>query len=158
MIFGQTRIFFVMARDGLLPEVFSKVHPRFKTPHIITVVTGVFVALFAAVVPLGRLADLSNSGTLLAFLMVAVATMIFRRRAPQHHRPFRTPAIWLVGPLAVGGCIYLFWSLGPVTQGFFAIWTAVGAMVYFLYGYRKSHMGRGIVEPATITGPVPGAR
>ena len=93
MMFGQTRIFFVMSRDGLLPRVLSEVHPKFKTPHVITMITGVFVALFAAFFPVGALADISNSGTLFAFAMVAIAVMVLRRTDPDRHRPFRTPAV-----------------------------------------------------------------
>jgi APA family basic amino acid/polyamine antiporter len=157
MMFGQTRIFFVMSRDGLLPEVFSRVHPRYKTPHIITCVTGVFVAFFAAFVPLGRLADLSNAGTLFAFFMVAVAVMVLRKHAPERPRPFLIRGVWLIGPLAAFGCLYLLWSLGSYTQMLAVSWAVIGIGVYFLYGYRKSHLARGIVEPASVPGPIPGA-
>ena len=90
MLFGQTRIFFTMSRDGLLPNVLSKIHPRFHTPHVITLITGVAVSLFAAMFPVGILADISNSGTLFAFLMVAVGVMILRKTQPDRPRPFRT--------------------------------------------------------------------
>jgi APA family basic amino acid/polyamine antiporter len=161
MMFGQTRIFFVMSRDGLLPPVLSKVHPKFHTPHIITIITGVFVALFAAFFPVGALADISNSGTLFAFAMVAVAVMMLRRTDPTRHRPFRTPAIMLVAPLAAIGCMYLFFSLSTETKLMFLGWAAIGLVVYFLYGYRKSHVAHGSpgevheLDSDTPPGPVP---
>ncbi|MCZ8323952.1 MAG: amino acid permease [Sphingomonadaceae bacterium] len=165
MLFGQTRIFFVMARDGLLPEGLAKVHPKFKTPHVVTIITGIFVTCAAAFFPVGQLADISNSGTLFAFMTVAIGVLILRRTAPDRHRPFRTPAIWLVGPLAVFGCGYLFFNLSGYTELMFLAWAAVGLVVYFAYGRRKSHVGRGLVEvhetdkdaPGLPVAPMPGA-
>ncbi len=165
MMFGQTRIFFVMSRDGLLPPVLSKVHPKFKTPHVITIITGVFVALFAAFFPVGILADISNSGTLFAFAMVAIAVLVLRRTDPNRARPFRTPAVLIVAPLAAIGCVYLFVSLPHETQFMFVGWAIVGLIVYFLYGYRKSHVAHGSPEtheldadaPPTPVPPMPGA-
>jgi APA family basic amino acid/polyamine antiporter len=140
MLFGQTRIFFAMARDGLLPfnESLSRIHPRFKTPYVVTLITGVGVTIFASLFPVGVLADISNSGTLFAFMTVALGVIILRRRDPQRPRPFRTPAIWLLGPLALGSCIFLFWSLSLRTKAMFVCWTLTGLVVYALYGYRKS--------------------
>ncbi|MBO9624239.1 MAG: amino acid permease [Sphingomonas sp.] len=146
MMFGQTRIFFVMSRDGLLPEVFSKVHPRFHTPHVITILTGIFVTLFAAFFPVGLLADVSNSGTLFAFAAVSVAVLVLRRTDATRHRPFRTPAIYLIAPLSILGCVYLFYSLDMKTKTLFLAWAVVGLIVYFLYSRRSSHVGRGIVD------------
>ncbi len=150
MLFGQTRIFFTMARDGLLPEKLSTIHPKFHTPHVITIITGISVSFFAGVFPVGILADISNSGTLFAFALVALAVLILRRTQPDRHRPFRTPLPWIICPLAIAGCAFLFYSLsghvpvigiGPVrTQMFFVLWSAVGLVIYFAYGYRKSHM------------------
>jgi APA family basic amino acid/polyamine antiporter len=165
MMFGQTRIFFVMSRDGLLPAVFSKVHPTFKTPYVITVITGIFVALFSAFFPVGVLADISNSGTLFAFAMVAIAVLVLRRTDPDRKRPFRTPAVVIVAPLAAAGCVYLFFSLSTETKLLFLGWAAIGLVVYFLYGYRKSHVGRGITDvpelspdaPPGPVAPMPGA-
>jgi APA family basic amino acid/polyamine antiporter len=146
MMFGQTRIFFVMSRDGLLPEFFSKIHPRFHTPHVITILTGIFVTLFAAFFPVGLLADVSNSGTLFAFAAVSIAVMVLRRTDPDRHRPFRTPAVMITAPVAIIGCIYLFFSLsGPTIMLFFG-WAAIGLVVYYAYSYRKSHVGRGLTE------------
>jgi len=165
MMYGQTRIFFVMSRDGLLPEALSAVHPRFRTPHVITVITGIFVALFAAFFPVGALADISNSGTLFAFAMVAVAVLVLRRTDPKRHRPFRTPAVTVVAPLAVIGSVYLFFSLSWYTLALFAGWAVVGLVVYFAYSRSHSHVGRGIVEvhetdpdvPHVAIAPMPGA-
>jgi basic amino acid/polyamine antiporter, APA family len=142
MIYAQTRILFTMSRDGLLPDRLSNLHPRFHTPHVITVITGLFVALVAGLFSVDEIAELSNTGTLFAFVVVSLSVMVLRRTQPGRRRPFRTPALWLVGPLAVAGCLYLFVSLPKLTQGRFAVWTAIGAVVYFLYGYRRSPLGK----------------
>lgn len=156
MLFGQTRIFFVMSRDGLLPEVLSRIHARFKTPHIVTMITGIGVTFAAAFLPVGKLADISNSGTLFAFLVVALAVMILRIKDKDRDRPFKTPAVWVVGPLAIVGCITLFLFLPADAKLVFPIWTGIGLIVYFLYGYRKSHValhiktsagGENLIEP-----------
>jgi APA family basic amino acid/polyamine antiporter len=165
MMFGQTRIFFVMSRDGLLPERFSRIHPKYKTPHVVTIITGIAVALFAALFPVGALADISNSGTLFAFAMVAIAVLVLRRTDPTRHRPFRTPAVTIVAPLAILGCIYLFFSLSGYTLALFAGWAAIGLVVYFTYSRHHSHLGRGHVEvheddsdaPPLPVPPLPGA-
>ncbi|ALC13937.1 amino acid permease [Sphingopyxis sp. 113P3] len=146
MLFGQTRIFFVMARDGLLPEKLASVHPKWKTPHVVTLITGIFVAIAAALLPVGQLADISNSGTLFAFLMVSIAVLALRVKDPSRHRPFRTPFVWVVAPVAAFGCVFLFWNLPIDAKLVLPIWGVVGLVIYFLYGYRRSHVGRGIVE------------
>lgn len=164
MMFGQTRIFFVMSRDGLLPDFFSKVHPKFHTPHVITLLTGIFVALFAAFFPVGLLADVSNSGTLFAFAAVSIAVLVLRRTDPSRHRPFRTPAIAITAPISILGCIYLFFSLSGPTLALFAGWAAVGLVVYYTYSRSRSHVGRGLVEvhegdadvPQQPVAPLPG--
>lgn len=143
MIYGQTRIFFTMARDGLLPERLSTIHPRFHSPHILTIITGGFVAVFAAIFPVGILADITNSGTLFAFMMVSIGVMLLRIRQPDRPRPFRTPMVWLVCPLAVFGCGLLFLNLTWYAISVFFIWAIVGLCVYYLYGYRKSHLANG---------------
>ena len=147
MIYGQTRIFFTMSRDGLLPEKLSKIHPKYHTPYVITIITGVFVALFGAMFPVGILADISNSGTLFAFIMVSIGVMILRKQQPNRHRPFRTPLVWIVCPLAVAGCLLLFVNLSVYTISLFFIWAAIGLVVYRLYGYSRSDMARGITGP-----------
>jgi basic amino acid/polyamine antiporter, APA family len=164
MMYGQTRIAFVMSRDGLLPDRLSAIHPKFKTPHVITIVTGVFVALFAAFFPVGALADISNSGTLFAFAMVAIAVMVLRRTDAARHRPFRTPAVMIVAPLSIIGCIYLFFSLSGYTLLLFAGWAVIGLIIYFAYSRGASHVGRGLVEvheddpdaPPQPVAPLPG--
>jgi basic amino acid/polyamine antiporter, APA family len=147
MTYGQTRIFFTMARDGLLPASLSKIHPRFHTPHVITLITGIFVSIFGALYPVGQLADITNSGTLFAFMMVAIGVMVLRVTQPDRKRPFRTPLVWIVCPLAVFGCLLLFINLPLKTLEVFFGWGIAGLFVYYLYGYRKSHLANG-TEPA----------
>ena len=145
MIFGQTRILFTMARDGLLPKRLAEVHPTYHTPHVVTWITGVFVAFFAALFPVDILADISNAGTLFAFAAVAVGVMVLRKVEPNRPRPFRTPAVWLVGPLAVAGCALLFFSLGwNPTIKFFCFWAVVGLIVYFAWSRKNSNLARGV--------------
>ena len=146
LLFGQTRIFFVMSRDGLLPESLSKVHPKWKTPYVVTAITGVVVAIAAAFLPVGQLADIANAGTLYAFFMVAIAVMLLRRQRPDVERKFRVPALWLIGPLTIVGCLFLFFNLPTAAMLVLPIWTVVGCLIYFGYSYRKSHLGRGIIE------------
>jgi basic amino acid/polyamine antiporter, APA family len=138
LLFGQSRIFFSMSRDGLLPRALSRVHPRFRTPYVMTAITGAVVALLAAVFSVQEIAELSNTGTLFAFIAVGVGVLHLRLTDPQRPRPFRCPAIWLVAPLAVAGCAYLFVSLSSRTQGRFFCWSLIGATVYLVYGYRRS--------------------
>jgi len=161
MMFGQTRIFFVMARDGLLPERLAAIHPTWKTPWVVTIATGVFVAIAAALLPVGQLADVSNSGTLFAFFMVSLAVMILRMKDPNRARPFRTPLVWVVAPLSMAGCVFLYLNLPFDAKMVLPIWGGIGLLVYFLYGYRKSHVGRGLIEtheldPDAPPPPVPG--
>ncbi|HYI47432.1 MAG TPA: amino acid permease [Allosphingosinicella sp.] len=146
LLFGQTRIFFVMSRDGLLPEKLSKVHPKWKTPYVVTAITGVVVAVAAAFLPVGQLADIANAGTLYAFLMVGVAVMMLRKTEPGRLRRFRVPALWLIGPLTIAGCLFLFLNLPTAAMLVLPIWTAVGLVVYYAYSRRKSHLGQGLVE------------
>jgi APA family basic amino acid/polyamine antiporter len=146
LIFGQTRIFFVMSRDGLLPEVLSRVHPKFRTPHIVTMITGLAVAIAAAFFPVGQLADISNAGTLYAFLMVAVAVMVLRKTDPNRPRSFRVPAVGIIAPLTILGCVFLFLNLPSAAMLFLPGWSVLGLFVYFLYSRGRSHLGRGIVE------------
>jgi len=151
MLYGQTRVFFVMARDGLLPESLAKVHSKYKTPHVITITTGVFCALLAGFFPVGQLADLSNTGTLFAFLAVALGVMVLRVRLPDMKRTFRCPWIWIVGPLASIGCIYLFFSLYSITRLAFVVWGVIGLVIYVLYSRRSSHHGRALLGEKKIS-------
>jgi APA family basic amino acid/polyamine antiporter len=146
LLFGQTRIFFVMARDGLLPEALAKVHPKWKTPYVVTFLTGIATAVAAAFLPVGQLADIANAGTLYAFMMVAIAVMMLRKTAPNFPRAFRTPVLWLIGPATILGCVFLFFNLPASAMLVLPIWGAIGLAIYYLYGYRKSHVGRGLVE------------
>ncbi|MEI9965736.1 MAG: amino acid permease [Caulobacteraceae bacterium] len=139
-MYGQSRIFFVMARDGLLPLRLATVNARTGTPIVMTVVTGVVAAAIAGFLPLSQIAELANAGTLAAFIAVATCMMILRVRDPARPRPFRTPLPWLVGPLAVAGCLYLFANLPHLTQGWFTLWNLVGLAVYLLYGRRTSRL------------------
>jgi len=143
MMFGQTRIFFTMSRDGLLPEVLSRVHPKFFTPHVITILTGIVVSLSGALFPVGKLADTSNSGTLLAFAMVSLGVLILRKQQPNRPRPFRTPIAWFVCPLAVVGCLLLFVNLSMTAKLVFAVWAILGLILYATYGYKRSQLANG---------------
>jgi APA family basic amino acid/polyamine antiporter len=146
LLFGQTRIFFVMSRDGLLPEGLSKIHPKWKTPYVVTAITGAVVAFAAAFLPVGQLADIANAGTLYAFMMVAIAVMMLRRTEPNRPRRFKTPMLWFVGPATIAGCIFLFVNLPFEAMIVLPAWAAVGLVIYFFYGYRTSHLGKGIIE------------
>jgi APA family basic amino acid/polyamine antiporter len=146
MMYGQTRIFFVMARDGLLPTPLSAVHPRFRTPWVITIVTGVIVAIAAAFLPVSQLADYSNAGTLFAFAAVSLGVMVLRFTDKNRHRPFRTPLLFVVAPLSIIGCLLLFLSLGIQSKLLFAIWSAIGIVFYFSFGFWRSNIRRGIVD------------
>jgi len=138
MMFGQTRVFFVMSRDGLLPEFFSRVHPKFHTPHVITIITGIFVTLFAAFFPVGLLADVSNSGTLFAFAAVSIAVLVLRRTRPELPRAFRCPGVPVVPLLSVGFCLFLMAHLQALTWIAFLIWLGIGLSIYFLYARRNA--------------------
>lgn len=139
-LFGQSRIFFTMARDGLLPSSLATVSRR-GSPVRITLVTAAIVAVIAGLLPLGEIAALANAGTLAAFVAVAVCVMVMRRRDPGGPRSFRTPLAWVVAPAAVLGCAYLFWSLPSSTQFYFLLWNLGGLAVYFLYARPRAVAG-----------------
>lgn len=138
--YGQSRIFFTMARDGLLPASLAKLSAR-GTPVRITIFTAAVVAVLAGFIPLGELAALANAGTLAAFTAVSVCMLIMRRRAPDAPRTFRAPMPWVVGGIAVLGCIYLFFSLPAKTQLWFLVWNIGGLAVYFLYARGRAVAG-----------------
>ncbi len=138
---GQPRIFFAMARDGLLPHWAERLHPRYRTPHVTTILTGVFVAFFAAFANINEVIELTNIGTLFAFVLVAIGVMVLRVREPERHRPFRTPLVWVVAPGAVLSCGFLMLQLPRVTWERFLIWLGAGLLLYALYGYRHSRLG-----------------
>jgi len=133
-LYGQSRIFYSMARDGFLPPVFSAVHKRFRTPHRGTIITGIGAILFAAVLPLDILADLVSIGTLLAFVAVCGGILILRRTAPKARRPFRTPFAWFVAPAGIVTCGLMMFSLADGTWVRLVLWTAIGLLIYFVYG------------------------
>jgi APA family basic amino acid/polyamine antiporter len=137
-LYGQSRVFFSMARDHFLPPVFSAVHPVFKTPHMGTIVTGGIAALLAALFPLDILADLVSIGTLCAFIAVCIGIMMLRVSAPHAHRPFRTPLVWFTAPAGVASCGLMMVSLSGATWIRLVLWTIVGLFIYFAYGYRHA--------------------
>ncbi|MBU6298071.1 MAG: amino acid permease [Alphaproteobacteria bacterium] len=141
-MYGQSRIFFVMARDRLLPAGLAKVSARTGTPVAVTIFTGVVAAVIAGWAPLKLIAELANAGTLCAFVAVALSMILLRLRDPKRQRVFSVPLWWLVGPAAIAGCLYLFWSLPGLTQHLFFIWNGVGILVYLGYGMRKSLLAR----------------
>lgn len=141
-MYGQSRIFFVMARDGLLPERLSAINEKSGTPVLMTMITGVIVAIIAGLLPLQRIAEVANAGTLVAFIAVAVCLLVLRNKAPTAPRPFRTPAPTVVALGAIIGCAYLFHSLPMVTKLTFLIWNAIGIAVYFVYARFQSVLAR----------------
>ncbi len=142
-LYGQSRIFFVMSRDGLLPRGLSKVSARTGTPVATTLFTAVLVAALAGVARLDEIAALANAGTLAAFTAVAACMLVLRKREPDRTRTFRTPLAWIVGPLAILGCLYLFLSLPSKTQLYFAIWNVIGLVAYVAYGRRNAVLAKG---------------
>ncbi|MEP6511429.1 MAG: amino acid permease [Dokdonella sp.] len=139
---GAARIWFALARDGLLPAWFAKVHPRFGTPARPTLIIGGVTALVAGLLPISEVAELVNIGTLAAFIIICSAVMVLRARRPELPRSFRTPAVWFVAPLGIVFSLALIWGLPWVTWARFAIWMALGLIVYFSYGIRHSRLAQ----------------
>ncbi|TAE52379.1 MAG: amino acid permease [Bacteroidetes bacterium] len=137
-LLGQSRVFYSMSRDKLLPAWIAKVHPRFQTPYIGTAITGVFVCIISGFVPLGAIAEMANIGTLFAFVLVAFGIIYLRRNQPERKAAFRTPFVPLVPILAIVFCVMLMLSLPAMTWVRFVVWMALGMIVYFAYGYRHS--------------------
>ncbi len=137
-LYGQSRIFYCMARDGFLWPLFGQVHPTYRTPHRGTWVTGIIAAILAALFPLDILADLVSIGTLMAFVAVCIGIMMLRLSAPHAPRPFRTPFVWFVAPAGIVTCTALMLSLSTATWIRLAVWTAIGLAIYFAYGYRHA--------------------
>ena len=148
IMYGQTRIFFAMCRDGLAPRKLAKVHPRYQTPILITVGFGLFIACIAAVVPLAEIVVLVNTGTLFAFLICNIAVVVLRRTRPDLQRGFRVPFVPFFPIIGAGLCIYLMIDLPGTTWWRFLIWLAIGFAIYFLYGRRHSRLQRGEVVAA----------
>jgi len=148
MMLGQPRIFYTMSKDGLLPPVFSAVHPRFRTPWIAQILTGAIAMLVAGLFPIGLLGELVSIGTLLAFAIVCAGVFVLRFTDPEIPRPFRTPAFWLIAPLGVIFCGYLMCGLPPDTWARLIVWMAIGLVIYFGYSRRHSKL-----EPKAQTTP-----
>lgn len=137
-MYGQSRVFYGMARDGFLPPAFASVHPKFRTPWLCTIAIGAVAAFLAALFPLDILADLVSIGTLVAFISVCVCVLLVRRRAPRANRPFRTPFIWLVAPAGIAVCGLMILSLSNGTWIRLVVWTAIGMVIYFGYSIRHA--------------------
>jgi APA family basic amino acid/polyamine antiporter len=135
---GQPRIFFAMSRDGLLPPYFAKVHPRFKTPHVTTIWTGVAVGVLSCFCNLDEMANLCNIGTLFAFILVCAGVIILRHKDPHRHRPFRLPGGAIMPALGIAFCLYLMLGLGVVNWIRFGLWLVIGLLIYHHYGSKKS--------------------
>ena len=150
--YGQPRIFFAMARDGLLPRWAAKIHPKYRTPHITTVVTGLVVGLGSLVLDENEIYDLTNIGTLSAFAIVCIGVLVLRYSDPDRPRPFRVPGIWFVTIAGALACVYTMIGLPVRAWERFAVWMVVGLLLYFAYGYRQSKL-RG--RPAHIPLPPP---
>jgi APA family basic amino acid/polyamine antiporter len=152
LLLGQTRVFFAMSRDGLLPRFFSVVHPKFRTPYRPTILLGVIIAIVAGFTSLSELAELVNIGTLFAFVVVAISVIILRRTRPDLPRAFRTPLVPVLPIVSVAASLWLMLNLPAETWVRFGIWMAIGFVVYFLYGRTHSRMARGEGTPATPPG------
>ena len=146
--YGQPRIFMAMARDGLLPRWATRIHSRYRTPHITTLITGLVVATGALFLDENEIYDLTNIGTLSAFAIVCIGVLVLRIKEPDRPRPFRVPGIWFVSLGGAGACIYIMAGLPAHAWQRFGIWLAIGLALYFVYGYSRSTLRRG-------TGPVP---
>ena len=154
VLYGQTRIFFAMCRDGLLPERLAEVNPRTGTPVMLTLGLGVFIAVLAAVIPLNKIIEVVNIGTLSAFVLVNLGVVILRRTRPDMPRPFRVPLVPWVPLAGVALCVYLMRNLPTATWIRFFAWLAVGLLIYAFYGYRNSRLRR---EHPPAVGPPPAA-
>ncbi len=154
---GQARVWFAMSRDGLLPRAFTKVHHRFRTPHVSTLAAGLFVAIPAGIFDIGTLADLSNIGTLFAFLLVSLGVIVLRRKQPERHRSFRTPWVPVIPILSIICCLILMASLPLETWARFVVWLVIGLTIYFTYSKRHSEFGSDphSLEPHSDSPPRP---
>jgi len=145
LLLGQPRIFYTMSKDGLLPPVFSAVHPKFRTPWLAQILTGVIAMFIAGLFPIGLLGQLVSIGTLLAFAIVCAGIFVLRFTDPQIPRPFRAPVFWLVAPLGAGFCISLMAGLPADTWARLIVWMVIGLIIYFTYGHRHSRLHHGLM-------------
>lgn len=146
MMLGQTRIFLGMSKDGLLPNFFKSLHPKYKTPHKSTILVGIIISIVAALTPIDKVSEMCSMGTLLAFAMVCIAVMILRYKKPELERPYRTPAVYVVGTLGVLFNVFLMTQVRLTTWKFFLVWGSLGVIVYFLYSKRHSNLEKGGTE------------
>jgi APA family basic amino acid/polyamine antiporter len=146
MILAQARIFLTMAHHGLLPPMFAKVHPQFRTPHVATAITGVCAAIVAGLLPIGLLGELVSIGTLIAFMVVCIGVLVLRYTRPELPRPFRVKAIWLVSILGVLFCGAMTLTLPWDTWLRLIVWTVIGVIIYVFYSYRRSKLRAGEFE------------
>ncbi|MEU9519054.1 amino acid permease [Streptomyces sp. NPDC048224] len=140
VLYGQTRVLFAMSRDGLVPKVFSKVHPKTGAPRANTLIVSLFCGVLAAAIPLGQLADATSIGTLFAFALVNIAVVVLRRTRPDMRRTFRVPLSPVLPALGFGLCVWMMGSLSTVTWVVFGVWMGGGLVFYFLYGHRRSRL------------------
>jgi APA family basic amino acid/polyamine antiporter len=157
MLLGQSRVFYSMSRDGLLWKWAGVIHPKFRTPWISNLVVGAIVAFMPALLPIGKLSELVNMGTLLAFAIVCAGVWILRRRNPDLHRPFKTPLVPLVPILGIVSALYLIWTLPSLTKIVVVAWLVVGLVIYFTYSVKNSKVQRAL-EAETVGVPPPIAR
>jgi APA family basic amino acid/polyamine antiporter len=150
LFLSQARVFMAMARDGLLPKKFGEIHPRFRTPHIATMATGAVICVVAALTPIQEIAKMVNIGTLLAFVMVCMSVMILRVQRPNVKRPFRCPAIWIVGPLGIVVNLTLMLFLPPITWLRLVIWLLIGFVIYFFYSRHHSHLVKHLLHEIQV--------